>query len=950
MNRYQKQGEDSRHHDESINSPDLFQCLKTLLQRTGSSEQFQAMPDTEQDNQEKLFNDTVSMVGELEKQHVLIDKLVPSTEDMAVVVMDLKLRITYLNPVAEKLFACQADRVIGKKLPATHSPESGKALNCKEIIEYVQTAGSYNYSMTLDQKTIEATISPLKDAHNKQLNGLLLIAQDLTTILERKKILQKTLAELQTIFDNTLLGLVLVRDNDIVRVNSTFEKMFGYLSPDLLPLEWSDFQSKIYTSEKTVCMGDNNQIHRLQKKNGQMFWAKVRQMASMDAIEENAVLYLFEDVTRRKEMFTTIRQLNQAVEQSSNSIVITNTSGEIEYVNKAFVEVTGYSAEEAIGLNPSVLKSGKTPPSVFSDMWLTITSGQEWSGDFINKKKNGELYEEHVVISPLRDEKGVITHFVATKENITDLRKARLRAESANLAKSDFLANMSHEIRTPMNAIIGMSELLLDMELLPEQKKYMHTVHNSATHLLSIINDVLDYSKIEAGQLALDKSTFKPYKIIQEVLSTLSLQAQQKGLSLKVRVDNKKDEDCFYQGDSLRLQQVLLNLVGNAIKFTDEGTIELDFSVRPPDADGRHALEFTVSDTGIGLSLEQQQDIFNRFTQSDNSVTRKFGGTGLGLAISNRLVQLMGSAIHIESTLGKGSAFSFTILLEMSEEQHDALQPDTQSLSQASKSLSILLVEDNLANQELAKILLENQGHDVAIASHGLEALRCLSENSYDMVFMDIQMPVMDGLTATRYIREFEQGKRDDMPECASISEKLSRQLTGQHTYIVAMTANAMNDDRQRCLEMGMDTYLSKPYKKKLLQQIVEKFGGSDQADQNSEQFPNKDEAVSLERVLDHLTNSFGMDHMESKGIVATYSKSLHENLQTLQKAVLDHDREGGSFQAHALKGIFLNLGLEKQAKTVAILEKELHKEILSHHTMQVERLIYELQPITASA
>jgi PAS domain S-box-containing protein len=784
------------------------------------------------------------------------------------------------------------------------------------------------------------------------------IVRDISEARKQEEHLRTVLAELKTILDNTLAGIILVQDDHIVRVNTTAEKMFGYTASEITEFNWIAFQPLIFTGKETACPAAKEQMFSLQKKNQQLFWAKVRQVSFPTDAKCESVLYLFEDVSQQKKMFEKIQQLGQAVDQSSNSIVITNTSGKIEYVNKTFVKTTGYSSQEAIGLTPAILNAGKTPESVYRDMWLTITSGREWTGEFINKKKNGELYEEYVVVSPLRNEDGEITHFVATKDNITDLKKARLQAELASQAKSDFLANMSHEIRTPMNAIIGMSELLLDTELAPEQRRYLNSVNNSAEHLLTLINDILDYSKIEAKQLVLETIPFKPHMLIEEIVTTLSLQAEQKQLQLTSLVAGDGESDCFLLGDPLRLKQVLLNITGNALKFTDTGTVTLELAIRLLDTDSSapNSVTFTVRDTGIGISPQQQEAIFDNFSQSDSSVTRKFGGTGLGLAISKRLVQLMGGSIKVESSPGNGSTFSFTLLLPraLKQEQLVVAVPDEQPLLSAGRSLSVLLVEDNPANQELARILLENQGHDVRIAKHGLDALLYLSEEEYDLVFMDIQMPVLDGLTTTRYIRNFEQGIIEAMPECASLAERLTLRLANRHTHIVAVTANAMEEDRLCCLDAGMDHYLSKPYKKRSFHEVLENFVGATRQDHSSEQnispLPDKKAAramVSVGTVRGHLMENYGLKSTEADSILDTYAESLGENLQRLQKAVGNQDGEEAGCRAHALKGAFLNIGQPQLADTAHLLEKELPEKIETRHVTRVEQLIEALQPIT---
>ncbi|MEN8199469.1 MAG: PAS domain S-box protein [Thermodesulfobacteriota bacterium] len=925
-----------------------FKTLKSFTRRVGRDEQVKSAHNV------PPGREVMGKTDELERQNVFIDNLLRSSKDTAIIATDLNLKVTYFNPFAEELFGYSADTVIGKRVPEIHPHVRDNGQLFKGIIAQVESLGSHTFNMDIQQngvkKVIEATISPIKDDHGGQLSGLMLMARDVTKARRQEKLLNNTLAELQAIFDNAILGLILVRNDNIVRANAVIDEMFGHMPAELTTLKWTEFKTRTFTNKKAKCVSDKGMMVSLRKKSGELFWARVRQVAINNDAEEDVVLYLIEDVDQQKKMLEQVQQLSKAVEQSSNSIVITNTQGEIEYVNKAFVETTGYSEQEAIGQNPAILQSGQTPESFYSNMWQTITNGHVWSGEFVNKKKSGELYEEHVVVSPLRDEEGEITHFVATKENISDLKKARSQAESANQAKSDFLANMSHEIRTPMNAIIGMSELLLDTDLQEEQRRYLNNVHSSSVHLLSIINDILDYSKIEAGQLSLEPLPFQPSTLIEKVVSMLSLEARQKGLQLNSRISADVDKGSFFLGDSLRLQQILLNLVGNAVKFTDKGSVGLELSATPSPEDGLYALTFTVRDTGMGLSPEQQQEIFKRFTQSDNSITRKFGGTGLGLAISNSLVRLMGDTIHVESHPGKGSIFSFSLLLQKSKKRPEAAESEETPLFPVTKRLQILLVEDHPANQELARVLLEKLGHVITVANHGLDALHCLSKQDFDLVFMDVQMPVMDGMTATRCIRKSEQGiDGEDLQENASLSKKLASRLGGRHTYIVAVTANAMEEDRKKCLAAGMDAYLSKPYKKEFFQNVVRRLGGKVVEEQSIAQGDKEVERVTPDIILDHLVSSYGLEGDEAEMIVTTYAESMQENLVNLQQAVKNKDGMEGGRRAHALKGAFLNCGLEEHADRMALLEKELPKSIQDHHMTMVDDVIDQLQPVIDS-
>jgi len=371
------------------------------------------------------------------------------------------------------------------------------------------------------------------------------------------------------------------------------------------------------------------------------------------------------------------------------------------------------------------------------------------------------------------------------------LRVAKELAEESAKIKAEFLANMSHEIRTPMNGIIGMAHLALKQEISSTQRDYLNKIEQSAKSLLRILDDILDFSKIEAGRLEIENAEFCVLSLMEDVRNIASFLAYKKGIDLIFNVSDEVDFNLI--GDSLRLQQVLMNIISNAIKFTHEGqvTIGVDFAAR---VDDKVKLLFTVRDTGIGLTKQQAAKVFDAFGQADSSTTRKYGGTGLGLAICKTLVELMGGQIWLESTPGIGTLFSFTTLFETSKkrdltEGEKHYSPDF-VVPEEFRGTRILLVEDNEINQIIAYELLSGAGFSVESAATGLEAVNMVKENDYDIILMDIQMPEMDGLTATGIIR----------------SDKRLSSIP-----IIAMTANAMQGDKEKSLEAGMDDHITKP-------------------------------------------------------------------------------------------------------------------------------------------
>ncbi len=403
-------------------------------------------------------------------------------------------------------------------------------------------------------------------------------------------------------------------------------------------------------------------------------------------------------------------------------------------------------------------------------------------------------------------EKRVEERTLALEESNRRIRIMAQKAEQANLAKSEFLANMSHEIRTPMNGIMGMASILLQEDLTPLQKEYTEVISSSADALLAIINDILDFSKIEAGEMQLEKRRFSPSQTLKSIKSLLKVKADEKGLSLTTRIS--EDVPGHLVGDEGRIRQILINLAGNAVKFTTRGSVRIDAYIRER-RKTTTVLAYEVKDTGPGIPEEFQENLFEKFSQADTSITRTFGGTGLGLAISKHLAEMMNGKVEVESQPGIGSLFRVFLELDNADEKADVLEKPT-ALNRAwerpavtPEKVRILLAEDNPVNQKIALIMLKQHGFSATVANNGIQVLERLKKEPYDLILMDVQMPGLDGIETAKIIRD-----PDSKVVCKTIP-------------IIAMTAHAMKDDQIRCLAAGMNAYLAKPIDQKKLVSMI---------------------------------------------------------------------------------------------------------------------------------
>lgn len=649
---------------------------------------------------------------------------------------------------------------------------------------------------------------------------------------------------------------IIVTDKDchIEWVNSSFTRITGYAleevvgkKPSLLQGPHTDRQTVLSMRQRlNTGKGFVEDIVNY-RKCGQPYWAHLEVCPLMnEGREVRGYLALHSDITQMKRDYQVLSNFRTAVEESPSTIVITDLHGIIHYVNPAFERTTGYTAGEAIGQHTRILKSGYQNAEYYSAMWHSLREKKHWEGIFQNKRKDGSLYWEYATISEMKNDAGEPTGYIAIKQDITRQKlseqelvrvnrelshttqyaeKMARKAQDASDAKSSYLAEMSHEIRTPMSGILGLADLLADTDLSPEQRNYLNGIRSSGEGLLALINNILDLSKIEAGRFEVIEHDFSLKEVVEGVVDSLRANALSKKLDLQL--DCKNEIAVNVHGDARCLRQVLMNLVGNAIKFTDEGRVSIVVEITGRSLRG-YQCYFGVRDTGMGIALADQKKLFQKYTQVNTNSSHP-GGTGLGLALAKEMVERMGGKMGVRSPLkedceppahGAGSEFWFIMNLAHADSiSSTGADPvgkksscDESRVNQATdskKMKKLLVVEDNATNRLVAELMLKKLGYPVTTAENGKEALDAMAKESFDLVLMDIQMPVMDGLETTRRVRESE-----DM-------------ATPRTVPIVAMTAHAMSRDRDKCLRAGMDGFLPKPVAREKLSQTLEELLGN---------------------------------------------------------------------------------------------------------------------------
>lgn len=674
----------------------------------------------------------------------------------------------------------------------------------RQVLGTLELAADAQHSAPLDLDDLEALISRV------------------VSLIQEREMDRRALNNQKFALDQHAIVSMTDLDGVITYANARFSAISGYPLAELLGQSHRIIGSGLHPEAFFADMWHSIGQGRVwrgeicnRSKSGALYWVDATLVPLLDAAgQPEQYIAIRTDITERKaveaRLAEQLRFVEVLLDATPTAIYLKDLQGQYLRFNRAFEQLVGIDRDAWIGKTVFDLVTGEAATMMAAKDQELFANGQTQTYEAVFRNlKTDTLRQGLYWKAPLTDADGQVTGLVGTILDITDknrieqeLRDAKRNAETASQAKSDFLANMSHEIRTPMNGVIGMTDLALDMADDDTQREYLEIVKSSAQSLMVILNDVLDFSKIEAGKLNIETVHFALKETILETLKPLRSRAQQKGLLLEG--DLPDDLPAAVMGDPVRLRQVLTNLCDNAIKFTREGGIRVSVQCTPgPQA----ALQIAVHDSGIGIPSDKQARVFEAFSQADTSTTRRFGGTGLGLTICARLVELMGGRIWLDSVPGQGSTFTFSLpLQDMPLPQAHAAEPAP--VAARGQVLNILLVEDHPVNQILATTLLRKWGHTVVLAHNGQEAVDVFGTQHWDVVLMDMQMPVMGGLEATRHIRAAEPA--------------------GQHTPIVAMTANAMEADRQACLEVGMDDHVAKPFHADKLQALLQRYAPDD--------------------------------------------------------------------------------------------------------------------------
>ncbi|MDP2234824.1 MAG: PAS domain S-box protein [Bacteroidales bacterium] len=744
----------------------------------------------------------ITLRKQAEKEIAMLAHSLKSINE-CVSITDLEDKILFVNESFLKTYGYERNELIGENISMVRS-QSNERSQFDEILPATIQGEWHGELMNRKKDGTEFPVylstTLIKVKENKVL-GLIGVASDIT---ERKKIQNEI--KFQADLINNVGQAVIATDlvGKVIYWNNAAEKIYGWSNSEAIGQNIMDLTPARHTNDQAIDimkkLGEGKTWageFYVKRKDGSSFPAFVTDTPILDSNGKlTGIIGISSDITERKRGEIELMKLSRAVEQSPASVIVTDLKGSIEYVNPKTLEITGYTKEELIGKNPRLFSTGEKLKEDYQQLWATLLSGKEWFGEFHNKKKNGELYWESASISPILSENHEIINYVAIKEDITERKKiieelkfAKEKAEESDRLKTAFLHNISHEVRTPMNAIVGFSGFLNTPDLMPDElKHYTDIIIQSSEQLLAIIDDIISIASIEAGQEKIKENETNINLICKLVYEQFSSKAKDKNVTLGMKTVLNDDEAIIIT-DSTKLTQILTNLTGNAIKFTRQGHVNFGYTVKD------NQLEFYVEDSGIGIHLDMQKVIFNRFRQVETTDARNFGGSGLGLSISKAYAEMLGGNMWLSSELGKGSVFYFNIPYKNTIVKK---LPEIQSVKKSDfrfgPNITLLIAEDENSNFMLMEVLLKDTGINIIRAMNGKEAVEFCKNNPHiDLVMMDLKMPKMDGYEASKLIKEF----RPDLP-------------------IIALTAYSTEVDRDKALASGCSEFISKPFKREL--------------------------------------------------------------------------------------------------------------------------------------
>lgn len=825
-------------------------------------------------------------------------------------------------------------------------------------------------------KRISATLQNFSDGQRNQRSGLTgadeiaQIAQSVDKMLDHLEMdEQAILAEknrLRTLFDTVSDPIVSIDENKrITGCNNTACKVFGYSLEQMLQLDLFHLVPDVFTDDENgsnKILGEmldyeENELSAI-RYDGSHFPAEfaISEMRVDGHTEQIAVI---RDITHRKQVENELKQhrdnlqemvalatteINAIVQTAVNAVITIDQHGIVHIFNPAAETMFGWNASEVVGKNIAMLMAeidasahdGYLINYIKTRKPHVIGQGREVKA----LRKNGHSFPAHLSVGHRELSDGehlfvaFITDITEQKQAEHALRKAKENAEQAARTKASFLANMSHEIRTPMNAVIGFSEVVLQDPLLSKSsRQHLLTILTSGKNLLNIINDILDFSKIEAGKISLELLCFHLPNVLNDSLRIMGFKAAEKDIQLHLKI--AADVPTRVLGDSVRLRQVILNLVGNAIKFTSSGSVTISVERMPSNA----LLHFCVTDTGIGMTQSQVDQVFEAFTQADESTNRRFGGTGLGTTICRQIVELMKGEIWAESEHGKGSSFHFTVELPVADDPSAYCLFEDGTYVEAGyhspRRFKVLLAEDIATNATLATLHLEQQGHQVEWVENGAKVLEALANDSYDLILMDVQMPEMDGLEATRIIR------REDL--CG-----------GYQIPILALTASVMSEDQQQCLAAGMDGVQGKPINFDELMSVMEKLVPEERGTVNSVQIIPQVQQHAIDfSLLKKVTDcerglAVWQDGQVYAQALQDFVEERTNSAEVIQQLLQQYpnDNEPARAVAHALKGLAGNLAIpqvESLSREIDALLKRGKRTQVHQYLLELDQALQEL-------